>query len=70
MYLTLAYEAGIGVQVAGDVTLIFHDSSLLVLRVCIYILEAKKNLISVSSVCKLNYSFVFILFYFIINMFS
>ena len=42
-----------------DVTLIFYDNSLLELKDCLYVLEFRKNLISVSSLCKLNYSFLF-----------
>ena len=42
-----------------DVTLIFYDNSLLELKDCLYVLEFRKNLISVCSLCKLNYSFLF-----------
>ena len=43
----------------GDVTLIFSNNSLLVLKYCLYVPESKKNLILVSCLCKLNYSFLF-----------
>ena len=65
MYLTLTSEARIVMQVVGDVTLIFFNNSLLVLKYCLYVPKSRKNLILVSSLCKLNYSFLF----FIINRF-
>ena len=59
MYLTLASEARVSVQTMGDVTLIFYDNSFLVLKNCLYVLEFRKNFILVSSLYKLNYSFIF-----------
>ena len=59
MYLTLASKARVVMQAVGDVTLIFSDNSLLTLKDCLYVPESKKNLILVSSLCKLNYSFLF-----------
>ena len=59
MYITLAFEARIVIHVVNDVTVIFFYSRLLVLKDCLNVPEFRKNLISVSSLCKLNYSFVF-----------
>ena len=57
--MTLASEARVSVQTMGDVTLIFYDNSFLVLKNCLYVLEFRKNFILVSSLYKLNYSFIF-----------
>lgn len=46
-------------QVVRDVALIFSNSSFLVFEDYLYVLESMNNLISISSPCKLNYSFVF-----------
>ena len=59
MYITLASKVRIVVQAVGDVTLILDESCLLELKGCLYVLEFRKNLISVTSLCKLNYSMVF-----------
>ena len=59
MYITLASKVRIVVQAVGDVTLILDESCLLELKDCLYVLEFRKNLISVTSLCKLNYSMVF-----------
>ena len=42
-----------------DITLILDDSSFLELKDCHYIPKRRKNLILVSSLCKLNYSMAF-----------
>ena len=59
MYLTLASKARIVVQAIGHATFILDDSFFLEFKDCLYVLESRKNLISVSSLCKLNYSMVF-----------
>ena len=58
MYLALAFKVRIFVQVVRNVALI-DDSCLLELKHCLYVSKSIKNLISVSSLCKLNYSMVF-----------
>ena len=59
MYLTLASKLRIVVQVVGDLILILDESCLLELKDCLYVLESRNNLISISSLCKLNCSMVF-----------
>ena len=61
MYLTLASKARLVVQVVGDVTFIFYGNRLLVLKDCLYVPKSRENLISLSSLCKLNYSFFLII---------
>ena len=62
MYLTLISEARFVMEVVGDVTLIFFFIIVfLVLKDCLYVFESRKNLILISSLCKLNYSFFFFL---------
>ena len=59
MYLTLASIARIVVQVVGDITLVLENNIYLELKDCLYVLESRKNLISVSSLNKLDYSVYF-----------
>ena len=42
-------------QVVGETTLILNNKCLLKLKDYFYVLECKKNLILVFSLCKLNY---------------
>ena len=46
-------------EVVGDVTLILDDNCLLELKYCLYVPDSRKTLISISSLCKQNYLFVF-----------
>ena len=57
--MRLASKARVVVETVRDVTLILDDSCLLKLKDCLYASKFRKNLISVSSLCKLNYSLVF-----------
>ena len=57
MYLILAFKATHVVQAVGIVTLILGNSCLLELKNCFYVSKSRKNLISISSLCKMNYSF-------------
>ena len=59
MYLTLTSKVRIFVLVVREVTLILDDSCLLELKGCLYVTKFRKNLISVSSLCKLDYTVVF-----------
>ena len=59
MYLTLTSKVRIFVPVVREVTLILDDSCLLELKGCLYVTKFRKNLISVSSLCKLDYTVVF-----------
>ena len=67
MYLTLTSKVRIFVLVVREVTLILDDSCLLELKGCLYVTKFRKNLISVSSLCKLNYSFFLIINKFLLN---
>ena len=67
MYLTLASKARLVVQAMEDVTFIFSYNSLLVLKDFLYVPEIMKNLISISNICKLNYSFFFLLNRFVLD---
>ena len=54
MYLTLASNARIVMQAMTDVAFIIKNNCLLELKDCLYVLESRKDFISVSSLCKLN----------------
>ena len=43
----------------GDVTLVLENNKHLELNDCLYVLESRKNLISISSLSKLVYSICF-----------
>ena len=43
----------------GDVTLVLENNKHLELKDCFYVLESRKNLISISSLIKLVYSIYF-----------
>ena len=49
MLMTLAFEARVIVQAMRDITLIFSNNSVLVLKNCLYVPKSRKNLIWVSS---------------------
>ena len=55
IYLNLASNERIVVQVVEDVTLILEMNCLLKLKNYLYIPKSRKNLILVSSLCKSNY---------------
>ena len=55
MYFTLASVVSIVVLVMGDITLVLENNKHLELKDCLYVLESRKNLISISSLNKLNY---------------
>ena len=57
--MRLASEVRVVVQAVRDLTLILDDSCLLKLKDCLYASKFRKNLISVSSLSKLNNSLVF-----------
>ena len=59
MYLTLASNARIVMQAMTDVAFIIKNNCLLELKDCLYVLESRKDFISVSSLCKSNYSVFF-----------
>ena len=59
MYLIMAFIASIVVQAVGDVTLVLEKNKHLELKGCLYIPEYIKNLISVSSLNKSDYSIYF-----------
>ena len=59
MYLTLASNTRIFVQVMGNVTLVLDNNCHLQLQDCLYVLKSGKNLISVSSLNKSNYLIYF-----------
>lgn len=59
MYLNLASNAKIVMQAMGDATFILKNNCLLELKDCLYVLKSRKDFISVSSLCKSNYSVFF-----------
>ena len=59
MYLIMAFIASIVVQAVGDVTLVLEKNKHLELKGCLYIPEYVKNLISVYSLNKSDYSVYF-----------
>ena len=59
MYLTLASEVRIAMEVVGDVTHILDYGCFLALKDCLYVVDSRKKLILVSSLCKLNYLLAF-----------
>ena len=49
IYLTLTFIVRIAMQVVGYITLTLENNSHLKLKDCLYIVEFRKNLISISS---------------------
>ena len=59
MQLKMASSASISVIAVGDLSLSFSNNSVLVLHDCLFVLDSRKNLISVSKLCNNNYSISF-----------
>ena len=59
MQLNMASSASISVIVVGDLSLSFSNNSILVLHDCLFVLDSRKNLISISKLCNDNYSVSF-----------
>ena len=55
VYFTLASVVSIVVLVVGDITLVLENNKHLELKDCLYVLESRKNLISISNLNKLSY---------------
>ena len=58
MYLTLAFDVRIVVQIVWDNILILENKSFLEVKDHLYAFEFGKNLILISSLRKMNYSFI------------
>ena len=56
MQLKMASSATISVIDIGDLSLSFSNNSVLVLHDCLFVLDSRKNLISISKLCNDSYS--------------
>ena len=59
MQLKMTSSASISIIAIGDLSLSFSNNSVLVLRDCLFVLDFRKNLISVSKSCNDSYSISF-----------
>ena len=59
MQLKMASSASISVIDVGDLSLSFSNNSVLVLHDCLFVLDSRNNLISVSKFCNDSYSISF-----------